>query len=150
MNSTSTASVTLRDEVIEEEIEQHTYLISVIDTQVATETDIKARISKAMVAFLQLKDIWRSKVLSLKNKIRIFDTNIKAVLLYGAETRRTTVTTTKRIQTFVNSSRKRSHHNYGCDNVHVRCWWSGRSDKDAGDDLATLSATHSTALHHKP
>ena len=33
----------------------------------------------------------------MKNKIRVFNTNVKAVLLYGAETRRTTVITTKRM-----------------------------------------------------
>ena len=37
-----------------------------------------------------------------ENKIMIFKTNVKAVLLFGAETRRTTVNTTKRILTFVN------------------------------------------------
>ena len=65
------------------------------------------------MAVLQLKNIWKSNVLLLKNKIRIFNTNVKAVLLYGAETWRTTVTATKRIQTFVNSCRRRI----------VGIWW---------------------------
>ena len=39
----------------------------------------------------------------MQNKIRIFNANVKAVLLYEAETWRTTLTTTKRVQTFVNS-----------------------------------------------
>ena len=42
-----------------------------------------------------------------ENKIRIFNTNVKAVLPYGTETQRTTVTTTKRILTFVNSCLRR-------------------------------------------
>ena len=44
--------------------------------------NVITRIGKARVAFLQLKNIWKSNVLSLINKIRIFNTNVKAVLLY--------------------------------------------------------------------
>ena len=62
--------------------------------QGGTEADVKAMIGKARVA----------NVLSpKKNKIRIFNTNVKAVLLCRTETRRNTMTATKRIQTFVNS-----------------------------------------------
>ena len=56
---------------------------SLVDTQAGTEADVKAEIDKAMVALLQLKNIWQSKVLSLRNKIRIFNTIVKAVLLHG-------------------------------------------------------------------
>ena len=42
--------------------------IHVIDIQGGTEADVKARIGKARVAFLQLKNIWKCKVLSLKKK----------------------------------------------------------------------------------
>ena len=70
VHSTSTASVTLHMEAIEE-VDHFTYLGSVIDAQSGTEADVKARIGKATVAFLQLKNILNSNVLSLKNKIRI-------------------------------------------------------------------------------
>ena len=40
----------------------------------------------------------------LKNKIGIFNMNVKSAIIYGAETRRTTAT---QIQTFVNSCRRR-------------------------------------------
>ncbi|VDO66447.1 unnamed protein product [Schistosoma margrebowiei] len=55
------------------------------------------------VAFLQLKNIWNSKQLSTNIKVRIFNTNVKEVLLYGAETWRTTTTTIKKVQVFINS-----------------------------------------------
>ena len=45
-----------------EEVDQFTYLGSVVDTQGGTEADVKARTSKARVAFLQLKNIWPSNV----------------------------------------------------------------------------------------
>ena len=70
VNSASTVLVTLGEEAIEE-VEHFTYLGSVVDTQGETEADAKVRIDKAMVDFLQLKNIWKSKVLSLKNKIMI-------------------------------------------------------------------------------
>ena len=66
-------------------IDRFTYLGSDVDTQGGTEADVKARIGEARVAFHQLKNNWHSNVLSLKYKIRIFNTNVKAVLLYGAE-----------------------------------------------------------------
>ena len=60
------------------------------------------------VAFLRLKNTWKCKVISMKNKLRIFTANVKSVLLYGAETwMRTTVTTTKKMQTFVNTCLRR-------------------------------------------
>ena len=49
---------------------------------------------------------WKSNVLLVENTIRIFNTNVRAVLPYVAETRRTTMTTTKMIQTFVDSCLK--------------------------------------------
>ena len=54
-----------------EEVDRFTYLNSVVDTQRGIEANVKARIGKAMVAFLQLKIIWKSSVLPPKTKIRI-------------------------------------------------------------------------------
>ena len=121
------------------------------------QANVKATIGVARVAFLlllQLKNIWKSKVLSLKNKIRILNANVKAVLLYGIETWRTTLATTKRIQTFVNSCLRRilgfwwpeiSVMN-GSGNMHVRCWLNRRSNKDAGDGACNFKIYHKVAL----
>ncbi|VDO95434.1 unnamed protein product [Schistosoma margrebowiei] len=86
-----------------EDVESFTYLGSIIDEQGGSDADVKARIGKARTAFLQLKNIWNSKQLSTNIKVRIFNTNVKAVLLYGAETWRTTTTTIKKVQVFINS-----------------------------------------------
>ncbi|VDO90762.1 unnamed protein product [Schistosoma mattheei] len=86
-----------------EDVESFTYLGSIIDEQGDSDADVKARIDKARTAFLQLKDIWDSKQLSTNIKVRIFNMNVKAVLLYGAETWRTTTTTIKMVQVFINS-----------------------------------------------
>ena len=86
-----------------EDVEKFTYLGSIVDVKGGTDADIKARIGKARTAFCILYKVWTSKVISRRTKIRIFNSNVKSVLLYGAETWRTTQATTKRIQTFINS-----------------------------------------------
>lgn len=90
-----------------EEVEKFTYLGSVIDKQGGTEADVKARMGKARVKFHQMKKIWGTSALSIKSKIRVFNTMIKPILLYGSETWRTTVTIMKRIQTFINTCLRR-------------------------------------------
>ena len=45
--------------------------------------------------------------MSLHTKISLFKSNLKSVLLYGAETWMTTNTTTKKLQTFINNCLRR-------------------------------------------
>ncbi|RTG90929.1 uncharacterized protein DC041_0008032, partial [Schistosoma bovis] len=84
-----------------EDIESFTYLGSIIDEQGGSDADIRVRIGKSRTAFLQLKNIWNSKQLSTNIKVRIFNKNVKTVLLYGAETWRITTTTIKKVQVFI-------------------------------------------------
>ncbi|VDO78257.1 unnamed protein product [Schistosoma margrebowiei] len=61
-------------------------------------------IGKARAVYLQLKNIWNSKQLSTNTKVRIFNTNVKTVLLSTvAETWRTTKAIIQKIQRFINS-----------------------------------------------
>ncbi|VDP17559.1 unnamed protein product [Schistosoma margrebowiei] len=69
-----------------ENVENPTYLSNVIDEYGGADAHVKARIDKAGTAVLQLKNIWNSKQLSTNIKVRIFNTNVKTVLLYGDET----------------------------------------------------------------
>ena len=52
--------------------------------------DIKSRLGKAAAAFNKLAKNWRSGQLSKNTKIRIFKSNVIAVLLYGCNTWRMT------------------------------------------------------------
>ena len=79
-----------------------TYLGSVIAVDGGTEWDVLVRIGKARTAFLLLRPVWRSKEISLRTKLRIFKTNVKTVLMYGAETWRVTKNITDTTQAFVN------------------------------------------------
>ena len=59
-------------------------------THGGAEDDIKHCLGKATGAFNKLTKIWRSGQLSKNTKIRIFKSNVVAVLLYGCETWRMT------------------------------------------------------------
>ena len=106
MNTNSITPLMLDTNTIEE-VEAFTYLGSVINQDGGTDADIKARIGKARSAFIILKNIWKSHHISPGTKTRLFNSNVKSVLLYGAETWRTTKSITNKIQTFVNSCLRR-------------------------------------------
>ncbi|VDO96259.1 unnamed protein product [Schistosoma margrebowiei] len=78
-------SITIDGEDLED-VKTFTYLGSIIDEHGRSDTEVKARICKARTAYLQLKNIWNTKQLSTNTKVKIFNTNVKTILLYGAET----------------------------------------------------------------
>ncbi|CAH8465462.1 unnamed protein product [Schistosoma haematobium] len=86
-----------------EDVKTFTYLDSIIDERGGSDADVKARIGRARAVYLQLRNIWNSKQLSTNTKVRIFNTNVKTVLLYGAETWRTTKAIIQKIQVFINN-----------------------------------------------
>ena len=85
-------------------VDAFAYLGSVINKEGDTEEDVKSRVQKARGAFIKLKNIWKSEQLKTETKIRIFNTNVKTVLLYGSETWRTTKAACKRLQVLINRS----------------------------------------------
>ena len=101
VNSTQQAKVQLKGKDIEED-NKFTYMGSVVTDKGRTNEDVKNRIGKARHAFSILKTVWNTPSFSTRNKIRILNTNVKSVLLYGSETRRVTKTTTRMLQTFIN------------------------------------------------
>ena len=102
MNTTANAPITVGGEPIRE-VESFDYLGSVFDHQGGTDRDVTARIGKARAAFVMLKNIWASGGISMRTKLRIFNSNVKSVLLYGCETWRTTHTMQRKFQTFFNT-----------------------------------------------
>ncbi|VDP21957.1 unnamed protein product [Schistosoma margrebowiei] len=99
-NTAYTDPITIDGEDLED-LKTFTYLGSVIDEKGGSDADVKARIGKARAAYLQLRNIWNSKQLSTNTKVRIFNTNVKTVLLYGAETWRTTKTIIQKVQVLI-------------------------------------------------
>ena len=106
VNATSTAPIMLEEEALEE-VESFVYLGSIVDKQGGTDADVKTRVGKARTAFQQLRNVWVSRHLRNNLKIRIFNTMVKPVLLYGAETWRTTATNIKKLQSFINNCLRR-------------------------------------------
>ena len=86
-----------------------------------TEEDVASRIKEANGVFVQLYPVWRNPNISKEVKIRIFNTNVKSVLLLllsllllllllllcACETWRTTNQIIRRLQTFVNKYLRR-------------------------------------------
>jgi endonuclease/exonuclease/phosphatase family metal-dependent hydrolase len=68
------------------EVTQFVYLGSTIKNNGSTETEIKTRIGKAAAAFNTLHKVWKNANISLKTKIRLLNSNVLTVLLYGCET----------------------------------------------------------------
>ena len=62
--------------------------------------DVKTRIDKAKFAFNSLHNVWKSRKLTLKTKIRLYKSNLKSVLLYEAECWRTVKTETNQLNAF--------------------------------------------------
>lgn len=84
------------------DVEKFTSLGSIISKTGDSDDDIKSRISKAQQAFAMLKPVWSSATLRESTTIRIFNTNVKSVLLYGYETWRLTTGLQQKIQVFTN------------------------------------------------
>ena len=80
-----------------EEVEEFTYLGSVMSKSNATVKDITNRLQKAKSSFVQLNKVWRSPNISEKTKIKIYNSNVLSVLLYGAECWRVTQRDSQRL-----------------------------------------------------
>ena len=85
-----------------EDVNEFTYLGSIVSPTGGTEEDIKARRKKAQQAFTMLRPVWSCRSLRTKTKLRIFNSNVKSVLLYGSETWRETNALIKQVQVFIN------------------------------------------------
>ena len=106
INATANTPIKVKGEPIKE-VESFTYLGSIIDKEGGTDRDVAARIGKARGAFVMLKNVWASKGINTRTKLRIFNSNVKSVLLYGCETWRTTKKMQQKIQTFINTCLRR-------------------------------------------
>ncbi|VDO87278.1 unnamed protein product [Schistosoma curassoni] len=133
-NKENTKLISMFGETLEG-VESLTYLGSNVDKQGGSDADVKARIGKAMAAFLQLKKIWNSKQLSTNIKVRTFNTNVKAVLLYGAETWRTTTTTIKNVQVVINGCLRKILNIHWPDTVSNSLLWERTNQLSAEEEI---------------
>ncbi|KAG7302389.1 hypothetical protein JYU34_013918 [Plutella xylostella] len=90
-----------------ERVSKFTYLGGVVDPTGGTDLDIESRLNKARGAFAQLKPVWSSSVITRRTKVRIFESNVKSVLLYGCETWFVRKDLSSKLQVFVNKCLRR-------------------------------------------
>ena len=115
LNTKSLEPITIEDHPIEDVVE-FVYLGSNISTDGGADKDVQLRINKARHAFRTLRPVWLSSQLSRNTKIRIFNTNVKSVLLYGCETWKTTKSIMDKLQVFINN----------CLRYILRIWWPNK------------------------
>jgi hypothetical protein len=106
INNRSKPIIKIQNEEIEY-VKEFTYLGNRVDKNGGTEKDIKSRTSRAQIASRSLHKIWQPNNLSLRTKLRLFNTNVKSILLYGAETWKTTKNLINEIQAFINRCLRR-------------------------------------------
>ena len=73
------------NEVIQQ-TDNFSYLEGTVSVTGETEENIISRIRKTQKAFGCIRAVWKETSLSLKTKIRIFNSNVKSVLLYASNT----------------------------------------------------------------
>ena len=71
-------------------------------TSGGTDEDITARINKARHVFAILKPVWTSSQITTRTKIRLFNSNVKSVLLYGSECWKLRKDLTNKLKVFIN------------------------------------------------
>eukprot|EP00105_Crassostrea_gigas_P028092 XP_011449634.1 PREDICTED: uncharacterized protein LOC105343837 [Crassostrea gigas] len=99
-----------------ENVTSFTYLGSVVNHSGGTEEDVKSRLAKAYTAFGMLGKVWKSKYITIKTKLRILNSNVKSVLLYGSETWSLTMANRKKLQSFLNR----------CLRNILQIWWPNK------------------------
>ncbi|KAH9591173.1 Laminin subunit gamma-1 [Schistosoma haematobium] len=150
-NTACTNPITIDGEDLED-VKTFTYLGSIINEQGGFDADVKARIGKARAAYLQLENIWNSKQLSINTKVRIFNTNVKTVLMYRAETWRTTKAIIQKIQVFMNSCLRKILRIRWPDTISNDQLWKRTNQIPVEEEALEVDRTHieeRTQLRHK-
>ena len=131
VNSRSSEPISLESGTVEE-VQDFIYLGSNISTNGGADKDVELRINKARHAFRTLRPVWLSSQLSINTKIRIFNTNVKPVLLYGCETWKTTQSLNNKLQVFINSRLR----------YILKVWWPNKISNRALEENQTGRNKH--------
>ncbi|XP_063447098.1 uncharacterized protein LOC134726617 [Mytilus trossulus] len=132
MNTTNNNPVKLNEKDLED-VDTFTYLGGIVTTKGGCDNDMDNRFKKAKGQFSRLRKIWRSSVLSFKTKVRLFNSLVISVLLYGCETWKTTEQDKKKFNTFQNRCLRqilkiRWLNTISNENLHIRAGTKKLSD----------------------
>lgn len=106
INSKVKTNIRINNEELED-VDQFTYLGAQLNKEQGTKDEISTRITKARSAFIALQNVWKSNIYSSNTKIRIYKSNVRTVLLYGAECWKMTKNDTQKCETFQNKCLRR-------------------------------------------
>ncbi|KAI8493069.1 hypothetical protein Bbelb_290730 [Branchiostoma belcheri] len=95
----STSKTSIRGQELEE-VQDFKYLGSYISADSNIEKEVSTRLGLAAQAFTKLRNVWKSSALKQKTKLRIYNSNVRSVLLYAAETWRTNKKIESRLRGF--------------------------------------------------
>ena len=90
-----------------EVVAKFVYLGGTVTQERGSDEDVKSRLGKARAAFSKLRNIWKSSQLKLKTKLKIFQSNVVAVLLYRCETWHMTKRDAAKLDVFLHKSLRR-------------------------------------------
>ncbi|XP_006814329.1 43 kDa receptor-associated protein of the synapse-like [Saccoglossus kowalevskii] len=100
LNSTCNSRLVIDGAEIEQ-VDQFTYLGAVVSNENPTPKDIEGRLAKARSAWLW--PIWKSSQYNISTKVKIYNSNVKSILLHRSESWRVTKVDMKKLSSF--------HHN---------------------------------------
>jgi len=82
------------------QVDKFTYLGSIIRPEGGTKEDISNRLSKARSVFRDMSNVWRSSQYNTSTKLKLYQSCVISVLLYGSECWRMTATELNRLRSF--------------------------------------------------
>ena len=106
INARNTQAITAAGEEIED-VSSFIYLGGTVNNEGGTTEDIRRRLGHARSAYNKLTAIWNSSQIGRKTKIRLFNSNVISVLLYGSETWKMTKGDEHLLDTFLHKSLRR-------------------------------------------
>jgi hypothetical protein len=98
-NNKETKSIEIKGKSIVN-VDTFTYLGAIVNKTGGSTEDIKHRLGLARRVFAMLGPLWKSSKYSKRTKIRIFNSNVMSVLLYGAEMWKLNASDVTRLETF--------------------------------------------------
>jgi hypothetical protein len=84
-----------------EQVRSFTYFGSIVTVDGRALEDVHSHIKKANGAFVQLYPIWKNKSILIRTNIRLFNKNVKWIVLCGCETRKINKLISYSFQVFV-------------------------------------------------
>ena len=133
-----------------EEVNSLIYLGSEVARDGRSEGGVKRRIGRARSAFGMMRAIWRESNISLKTKIRLFNSSLKTILLYGSETWKTTKNLLNKLQVFTNYCLRRILNIRWSDKIKNEELWEKVKQPaiEMGVDWVHIAKTEE--FHHTP